>query len=77
MTQADSRGVHLKILLSTNRDHPFEMSACPRGEGCPHVPMFADAGGVLGLPTSAIFEIIRDKFKFLIDYCISLINVLP
>ena len=37
MTQADSRGVHLKILLSTfihikvNRDHPFKTSACPRG----------------------------------------------
>ena len=71
MTQADSRGVHLKILLSTfihikvNRDHPFKTSACPRGEGCPHVPMFADArgGGVVGVLTSAIFEIIRRQIS--------------
>ena len=27
------------------RDHPFKTSACLRGEGCPHVPMFADARG--------------------------------
>ena len=34
------------------------------------MPMFADArgGGVLGLPMSAIFEIIRGKFQCLIDY---------
>ena len=47
------------------------------GEGCPHGPMFANArgkGGVLGLPTSAIFEFIRDKFQFLIDYIIIIIN---
>ena len=42
------------------------------GRGGSPLPMFADArgGGVLGLPTSAIFEIIRDKFQFLIDYII-------
>ena len=59
-----------------NRDHPFKTSACLRGEGCPHGPMFADArgGGVLGLPTSTIFEIIRDKFQFLIDYIVKIIN---
>ena len=50
-------------------DHPFKTSAFLRGEGYPHGPMFADdrGGGVLGLPTSAIFEIIRDKFQFIID----------
>ena len=43
------------------RDHPFKTSACLRGEGCPPLLTFADArgGGVLGLPTSAIFEIIN------------------
>ena len=43
------------------RDHPLKMSACLRGGGGPHGPMFADArgGGVLGLSTSAIFEIVR------------------
>ena len=38
------------------------------GEGCPHVPMFADARGVgvLGLPTSAIFEIINLHYRLLL-----------
>ena len=47
------------------RDHPFKTSACLRGEGGPHVPMFADArgAGVLGLPTSAIFEIIKRQIS--------------
>ena len=37
------------------------------GEGCPPLPMFADAreGGVLGLPMSAIFEIIRRQISML------------
>ena len=50
-----------------NRDHPFKTSACLRGEGCPHGPMFADARGigVLGLPTSAIFEIINLHYRLL------------
>jgi hypothetical protein len=38
------------------------------------LPMLGGGGGVLGLPTSAIFEIIRDKFQFLIDYIIRIIN---
>jgi hypothetical protein len=48
-------------------DHPFKTSACLRGEGCPPLPTFADAreGGVLGLPTSAIFEIIRRQISML------------
>ena len=52
-------------LICALRDHPFKTSACLRGEGGPHVPMFADArgGGVLGLPTSAIFEIIRRQIS--------------
>ena len=43
------------------RDHPFKTSACLRGVGGSPLPMFADARGpgVLGLPTSAIFESIR------------------
>ena len=38
------------------------------GEGCPHGPMFADARGVgvLGLPTSAIFEIINPHYRLLL-----------
>ena len=45
------------------RDHPFKTSACLRGGGGSPVPMVADArgAGVLGLPTSAIFESIRRR----------------
>ena len=44
------------------------------GDGCPHVPMFADARGlgVLGLPTSAIFEIINLHYRLLYVYTITL-----
>ena len=56
-TDINTNFQHLKV--STIRDHPFKTSACA------HVPMFADAsgGGVLGLPTSAIFEIIRRQIS--------------
>ena len=51
------------------------MSACLRGEGCPHGPMFADARGVgvLGLPTFAIFEMINLHYRLLYIQLLSII----
>ena len=59
--------------LISLRDHPFKTSACLGGRGVPMCRCLP-IGGVLGLPTSAIFEIIREKLQFIIDYMIKINN---
>ena len=51
--------------LCWHRDHPFKTSSCLRGGGGSPLPMFAHArgAGVLGLPTSSIFESIRRQIR--------------